>query len=164
MKSGHPLWGNLFRTKDDWVDRAAELCARNPLFEGLTPASIRWLTARMHPRHHAAGEMIFRMGNPGVGAVLILEGEVQIEAGGVELARLGAGDLFGEVSLVSDQPRTANAKAVSDCELVFFLRSDLQEWMDSRPRRASQLLRNLAAMLATRLLEANRRLGETNNP
>ncbi len=164
MTRGHPLWGNLFRGSDDWVERATELCARNPLFTGLTPGAIRWLVARMHPRRHAAGEMIFSMGNPGVGAVLILEGEVRIEAGGVELARLGRGDLFGEVSLVSEQPRTANAVALSDCELVFFLRSDLREWMDSRPRRAAQLLQNLAGMLSVRLLEANRRLGEAGKP
>ncbi len=161
MRRRHPLWHNWFRAGSAWTHRAARLCAANALFEGLPRASIDRLVREMHHRSYSAGETIFAMGHPGAGAVLILEGEVRIEAGGVELAHLGEGDLFGEVALVNEQPRTANAVAVTDCELLFFLRSDLEEWMEHQPRLAGRLAMNLASMLAVRLLEANRRLAES---
>jgi len=153
-----PLWSNLFRGKAEWIKQATELCAENPLFAGLHPNVIRWLVSRMHPRSYKKGETIFDMETPGAGAVLLLAGEVSIMANQVELARLVRGDLFGEVALVSDQPRTAKAVAMENCGLVFFLRSDLHEWMGSRPRQASRLLVNLAEMLAQRLMQANQQL------
>jgi len=124
----------------------------------MSAKAIRWLVSRMHPRSYKKGERIFEMGNPGVGAVLLLSGEISIMADRVELAHLERGDLFGEVALVTDQPRTAEAVALTDCEVLFFLSENLKEWMESRPKQASRLLINLSEMLAQRLLEANRQL------
>ena len=156
--SSNPVWTNLFRNKIDWIKDATELCAKNPLFSGISPHTVRWMVSRMHPRDYEKGETIFDMGKPGVGAVLLLSGEVSIIASKVELARLVRGDLFGEVALVTDLPRTAKAVATEDCRIVFFLRSDLREWMEHRPKQASHLLVNLAEMMAQRLMEANRQL------
>jgi len=156
--SNHPLWQNLFRGDKDWIKNGVELCKDNPLFTDISVSAIRWMVSRMHLRSYAKGESIFSMGNPGAGAVLLLSGEISIMADQVELAHLHDGDLFGEVALVTDQPRTAEAVASTDCEILVFLRSDLKDWMESRPKQASRLLINLAEMLAQRLLEANRQL------
>jgi len=154
----HPLWQKLLRGDKNWVKNGSELCKDNPLFTDISASAIRWMVSRMHLRIYEKGESIFSMGNPGAGAVLLLSGEVSIMADQVELAHLQHGDLFGEVALVTDQPRTAEAIASTDCEVLFFLRSDLKDWMESRPKQASRLLINLAEMLAQRLLEANRQL------
>jgi len=156
--SDHPLWKSLFHGDSDWIRNGTDLCNGNPLFADMPAKAIRWLVPRMHPRSYKKGERIFEMGNPGAGAVLLLAGEISIMANQVELAHLERGDLFGEVALVTGQPRTAEAVALTDCEVLFFLRESLKEWMESRPKQASRLLINLSEMLAQRLLEANRQL------
>jgi len=151
----HPLWSNLFRDHHDWVKKASVICEGSSLFTNIPPHSIHWLVSRMHLRQYLADEVIFRMGDPGAGAVFILSGEVVIRAHDVQLATLRSGDVFGEVALATSMPRTAEAVAVNNSELVFFLRSDLKEWMDTSPKQASVLLVNLANMLAHRLLKSN---------
>lgn len=155
MLPSEAFWMRLFRPKTEWVEDACSLCEKNPLFDRVKHKSIRWLVTRMHPRSYSAGEMIVGMGNAGAGAVLILSGSVSIRVKGVELGRMGRGDLFGEVALVADLPRTAEVTAIDDCELVFFLRSDLQEWLAIMPKEAARLLQNLSMMLAERLMERN---------
>jgi len=150
------FWLRLFRPKVEWVEDACALCEENPLFDKVPRKSIRWLVTRMHPRTYSEGEPIVSMGNSGAGAVLILSGEVSVRVNGIELERMHRGDLFGEVALAADLPRTAEVLAVQDCELVFFLRSDLQEWLAIMPKDASRLLQNLSKMLAQRLMEKNK--------
>jgi len=154
------FWLRRFRPKVEWVEDACALCEKNPLFEKVPLKSIRWLVTRMHPRKYGAGELIFGMGNAGAGAVLILSGEVSIRVDDVELGRMHRGDLFGEVALAVDLPRTAEVTAIEDSELVFFLRSDLQEWLAIMPKEASRLLQNLSRMLAERLMEKNKTISQ----
>lgn len=158
--SNDASWLSLFRAKTDWIEDACELCHRNPMFAGVAPKSIRWLVSRMHRRNYEAGENIFTMGNAGAGAVLILGGRVALSANGISLGEMGRGDLFGEVALVTDLPRTAEVTALEDTELLFFLRSDLQEWLAIMPKEAAKLLQNLASMMANRLMERNQTLAE----
>lgn len=149
------IWLRLFYPKEDWMEDACSLCEQNPLFEQVPHKSVRRLVSLMHRRQYSAGETVVSMGNAGAGAVLILSGEVAVSANDVELERMQRGALFGEVSLVADLPRTATITAVEDCDLLFFLRSDLQEWMAIMPKEAARLLQNLATMLGKRLLEKN---------
>jgi len=150
------IWLRLFRPKVEWVEDACALCEKNPLFDKVPRKSIRWLVTRMHPRSYSEGEPIVGMGNAGAGAVLILSGEASVRINGIELERMHRGDLFGEVALAADLPRTAEVVAVQDSELVFFLRSDLQEWLAIMPKEAARLLQNLSKMLAQRLMEKNK--------
>ena len=149
------VWLRVFRPKADWVEDTCDLCEKNPLFEKVPKKSIRWLVTRMHPRKYKAGESIFSMGNAGAGAVLLLSGVVSVRIGGKEIDRMVRGELFGEVALADDLPRTAEIVALEDCELVFFLRSDLKEWLAIKPRDAARLLQNLSRMLAQRLMAKN---------
>ncbi len=158
--SQHALWHNFFRPKDDWVEETAKICEKNLLFKDITPSVIRWFTAKMHPRSYDAGENIFHAGDEGAGAVLLRSGCVAIRKDGVDLAMLKSGDLFGEVALVEGQTRTADAVAIEACELVFLLRTDLDEWINRHPKYACVLLQNLGTMLAGRLLEANKTISD----
>jgi len=149
------IWLRLFYPSEDWVEDACALCEKNPLFDQVPHKSVRRLVSRMHRRHYSAGETVVSLGNAGAGAVLILSGEVVVRVNDVELERMERGALFGEVSLVADLPRTATVTAVEDCDLLFFLRSDLQEWMSVMPKEAARLFQNLATMLGKRLMEKN---------
>jgi len=157
-KTPNALWHNFFRKPDDWVEETAKMCEENLLFRGITPSVIRWLAAKMHPRQYDAGEIIFHSGDEGAGAILLRSGSIAIRSKGIELATIRPGDMFGEVALVEGQARTADAVAVEPCELVFLLRTDLDEWVQSHPKYACTLLKNLGTMLAGRLLESNKTL------
>ena len=157
---GTSFWGNLFRRRDPWSKQVAQLWAETPLFKYIPKREIALLSRNMHARKYQPGEYIFHTGDQGAGAALLLSGEVEIRAGEVVLATLKEGDFFGEISLVLDERRTADAIAVKDTELVFFLRPELERWMHKAPQHVARLSTNLAHILAKRLLHANQMLAE----
>ncbi|MDQ6993284.1 MAG: cyclic nucleotide-binding domain-containing protein [Mariprofundus sp.] len=151
----HHIWSRPFRKRAEWTEQATDLCLQHCLFEGIPERSVQHIVAHMHPRHYQHDECIFDMAQTGASAILLLSGEVRILADATELTRLHHGDIFGEVAMATSLPRTAQAIAVGECHLVFFLRADLDEWVERRPREASLFLINLATMLAERLMERN---------
>lgn len=154
------LWDNLFRHNDSWDKQVAALWSQTPLFNDIPFHEISRLVRDMVPRTYAPGETIFHRGEPGAGAALIVEGQVEIRTGEVTLTQLNKGDFFGEVALVLDVPRTADAVATADTRLLFFLSAGLDEWLTRRPFYAGRLSKNLANILAQRLIQANAALAE----
>src|SRR5688572_14064782 len=71
---------------------------------------------------HAAGSYLFREGDLGTEMFILQEGQVEIlkAVAGVDeqLAVLEKGDFFGEMSLLEDLPRTASARAVTECKVI----------------------------------------------
>lgn len=157
------LWSNIFRRYDPWHQTVASLWSNTPLFTDISNRELMRLVQAMHPRQYQSGEMIFRANDVGAGAAMIMSGKVAIQTNGVTLAELGPGDFFGEVSLVLDERRTADAIALSRSELVFFLRIDYEEWITRSPHYGAILSRNLAYTLAERLQHANRVIAEHKN-
>ncbi|MCK5336145.1 MAG: cyclic nucleotide-binding domain-containing protein [Gammaproteobacteria bacterium] len=156
----HPLWKNIFRQKDDAITAVCRLWSATPLFSHIPDSYLHRLVKNMHPRFYKKGDTIFTTGDIGAGAVLIKSGEINIKAGEKVLALLQPGDFFGEVALVVDEPRTADAIASTDCELIFFLRPDLEEWVHNTPRQGAQLMANISRIIAGRLRHANDMLAE----
>ncbi|VAW70548.1 hypothetical protein MNBD_GAMMA09-2216 [hydrothermal vent metagenome] len=155
MSLQHPLWQNLFRSKDDRISEVTEMWMATPLFEKISYRECRNLVKTMHPRHYKKGEIAFNSGDIGASIILIRRGGIEIKAADKLLAELSAGDFFGEVALVIDEPRTADAIATEDTELMFFLRSDLDEWIKRSPRSGAQFMLNIATVLAARLRHTN---------
>ena len=65
-----------------------------------------------------SGDIIFESGSPPEYMYVIQEGEVEIIASGKVVETLGPGELFGEMALVDKQPRSATAKARTECKVV----------------------------------------------
>jgi len=136
------------------------MCQENRLFHDIPISVIRWFVSRMHPRHYEEGEVVFHAGDEGAGAVLLRSGTIEIRNKGTLLATLTSGDIFGEVALIDGKVRTADAVVVASSELVFLLQTDLEEWINHRPKHACIFLKNLGNMLAERLMKANRLVTE----
>jgi len=97
-------------------------------------------TGRSHSiseEHYQAGETIFRQGDVGDRVYSLISGEVEVireDGGKVKvLAKLGPGDCFGEMALLSDEPRNAGIRAASNVDTVSIYRRDFQELLHHVP-------------------------------
>ena len=106
------------------------------------------------------GELALRAGDRGETAYFILSGavEVFIERDGrhVTLARLGKGEIFGEMAIIDPGPRSASVRAVEDTICIVTTYDDFTRSMAENPQFATEFLRTLVA----RLREANARIVE----
>ncbi len=101
---------------------------------------------------YRAGESVFFEGDIGEHAYVVDSGEIRIarkRTTGEELtlAHLNRGDLFGELALIDDQPRSASATAASDSELMTLDRATFQEQLQVNPERCRRLFRIFSARM-----------------
>ncbi len=98
------------------------LTATVPLFDHLPPEEQKRLLRKLRFKRYSPGDVIVPEGSRGSGFYLVLVGQVRVtkqtEAGEVELAVLGEGEYFGEMSLIRDQPAMATVRAIQPTELV----------------------------------------------
>lgn len=122
------------------------------LFAGLTPAQLADV-ARVGRRHrYRRGQVVFYQGDPGDALYLILSGQVKVSVTSRQgeeaiLAVLGAGECFGELALLDDQPRSATIETTQPTEAFIFYRPDFYRFLRQAPDVAIALLRVLAARL-----------------
>lgn len=132
-----------------------------PLFAGLTPAETTDLESRMRRREFAPQQTIVREGGPGDAAFLVVSGLVAVRhkdpESGVEflLAELGAGQMFGEMALITGHPRTASVVALEPTVCAVLERADFERALQDHPGVAFALAR----VMAERLDRANRNTG-----
>ena len=91
-----------------------------PMFAGLADTERAQLLAIARPVVFAKGEAIVRQGQPGHSLFVMKRGDASVMLAGTdgEVARLRAGDVFGEMSLLTGEARTATVIAVTDCDLL----------------------------------------------
>lgn len=110
----------------------------------------------MTPDHEtvAQGEILFEEGDPGDQAYLIKEGEVEIvrRVGNAEqvLGRLGRGEIFGEMSLIDNQPRMATARVAADAQLAVITRENIEARLQ-RLAQSDMVMRRLIDVFLTRI-------------
>lgn len=125
-----------------------ELLGGTDLFGLLTPEDRKELAAEAPLRAFGAGEAIVRQGEPGHSAFVVFDGAVRVslDPGNVELAVLDRGDYFGEMSLLTGDPRTANVTAVGDCAAVEITSDVFAEFVLRHPA----LVEHIGAAVADR--------------
>lgn len=105
---------------------------------------------------YRAGDAVFTEGDPGAAAFIIETGRIgiskQIEGEEVELATMGDGELFGEMSIIDGSPRMANARALEDT-VVITLPADVFE---NRLKSTEPFLKTLIQILIDNLRNVHR--------
>lgn len=118
-------------------------------------------------QHVDANRVIFHEGEKGREIYLILSGKVRV-IGNVDLdeqrrikpgfSELSQGELFGELAVFDEEPRSATVVAVSDVELAVVDGDALLKFLDTHPDIGFPIAKELIAMLVLRLRKANKRI------
>jgi ATP-binding cassette subfamily B protein len=131
--------------RDEAAARAVrELLPKIPLFSFLDEKSLPRLIDGVRLVSLAEGEELFHQGDPGDAMYVIVEGAViPIAEGEVrkKLAVLEEGDFFGEIALVTSQPRNATIEALVDTTLLSLDRSLVVSLLEASPKLLKALLR-----------------------
>ena len=154
------LWETLGR----WKQSSSELnriqfLKTVPFFDRLSNRQLKRVSDIMFKRAYDVDELVFEEGQPGAALFLILEGKIAIEirreTSTTRLAVLERGAFFGEMALLDDTPRSANARALEPTRTLALYRNDLDALMHRHARTACQIYRSLASMIGDRLRSTN---------
>jgi CRP-like cAMP-binding protein len=143
----------------DHVDRLRDI----ELFRGLKVEALERIARVATEEHHARGTKIFQHGDAGDKLYLILEGKVRISRdvpgmGEEALAILGPGQLFGEMALLDESPRSADARAHERCRVIAIAKDGFDDLLFMDKDLAYEVLWSMVRMLAGRLRETNNKL------
>ena len=130
------------------------------LFKEIHPDGLGRISAICAEESYGVGSVIFKEGDIGDKLYFILEGKVRIsrEVSGMgeeALAILGAGAAFGEMSLIDDFPRSADARVHERCRLLVLTKSALEDLLFLDKDLAYEILWNFVKILSNRLRETN---------
>jgi CRP/FNR family transcriptional regulator, cyclic AMP receptor protein len=133
------------------VDSLA-LLRSHPIFGALDSAQVERLGSYAHTRKIPGGTTLFVKGDPGTALFAVGAGTIKISVPSVDgreaiFNLLHAGEIFGEIALLDGRPRTADAIAMTDCELIVIERRDFLIFMNSEPNVAMKLIELLCARL-----------------
>jgi len=128
------------------------------LFKDLSARDLGMVDSLLHERRYLADEVIFDEGEEGQGLFVMLSGRVRITRRDVPLPNtlleFGPGSFFGEVALLDQSVRTAQARAVEDTLIVALFRAEFYSLLETHSAIASRISFQLARVLATRLRQA----------
>ena len=128
------------------------------IFARLDDQEIKDLAAQLDTKKYLKGQRLFAVGDPGGSMFLIASGQVEIyivddDGDKIVLNVNGPGEMFGEMSLIDNRPRSAYAKAVEETEVFVAVQEDLINLVRAHPDAALDLL----AIFSTRLRAADER-------
>ena len=135
----------------------SRLMAQSSLFQGLTPSELETVARNLRPRHFGAREVICREGEPGNSLFVIQDGLALVmvsrpDSGDTEaVARLRRGDVVGEMSLITGEPRSATVLAAMPTAVLELGQDDFAAILAQYPA----ILLNLNRILSRRLARTN---------
>ncbi len=111
---------------------ARALIAQVPMFTNLTQTQLDRVARLLRPLFAIPGEHLIHKGDRGDAMYFISSGTVEVDAG--HKVKLGRGDFFGEMALLSGQPRQADVFSLSYCQLLMLRDRDLQVLLRNHPK------------------------------
>lgn len=130
------------------------------LFSSLADHAISQVSAISHEETHRKGDVLFEYGDPGDKLYLILEGQIRVGRtipglGEEALAVLGPGEVFGEMALLDESPRSADATVHSKCRLLAIAKDDFDDLLFRDKALAYEVLWSTVNLLVSRLRATN---------
>jgi CRP/FNR family cyclic AMP-dependent transcriptional regulator len=117
-----------------------------------------WLATSGKARSISAGTVIIQQGVPLDSVFIVLDGQLQVYSGSVEIARLLAGEIVGEISFVDSRPPSASVKTAVDSQVLAVPKAALRAKLQKDLGFASRFYLSMATFLAYRLRLADARL------
>lgn len=122
------------------------------VFRGIDPETFRPLSHRIRHRRMDRGQIVFRRDDEGDALYAVKSGQIKISVSSADgkevvLNLMRAGDIFGEISILDGGPRTADATAMEDTDLLVLHRRDFTNFLEQKPRVAIAMLRVLTERL-----------------
>jgi small-conductance mechanosensitive channel/CRP-like cAMP-binding protein len=128
--------------KESFPNQRDEILAgvrQSHLFDVLTTDEVAHFVDSAKMRSFAPGEAAVRQGDAGSSLFFVLRGEMSVEVDGIEVARLGQGRMFGEMSLLTGEPRKATVRACTEAILAELSKSVIAELMDNNDKLMDRL-------------------------
>ena len=122
----------------------AQLLSQLEFFSAMDRDALEAIAARATEAQFLPRQPIVRQGEMGNGLFVIVEGSAQVTRDGNLVARLGPGDLVGELSVLERAPRAANVVAMEPTRCLAVAAWDLEALIHADPKIAIALLRALA--------------------
>src|SRR5216117_1760416 len=147
--------------KDDQAE-ALSILRGEPLFECLSDEQLDHLIKQARLKIFGRGEPVIEEGSPGDSMFVLLRGEANVlvskNGSTIQVATLSAGDCFGEMSLLTGEPRSATVRADRDCYVMEIAKPTMAEVLQSAP----ECLVQFSELLAQRKMETEGILKEAN--
>ena len=134
-----------------------------PLFREVDGDDIHWINEITREQRVSGGDVIFRENDVGDALYIIVSGTVRVfkgKADQITLHIMQERDVFGEMSILDQEPRSASVEAMENTRLLVIMRDDFQRLLMARPRIAFSLFKTLSG----RVRQMSTRLGEIENP
>jgi CRP/FNR family cyclic AMP-dependent transcriptional regulator len=125
-----------------------DLLKRVPLFGGCSRKELEALAVVADEIDLREGSTLTREGQPGREFFVLIEGEVEVTQAGEEIARLGAGDWFGEIALLTKASRTATVTAGSPVRVLVVTDRAFRQVLETTPSIAVKMLERVGERLA----------------
>lgn len=142
-------------TKQTRLSPRWQQLGRVKLFAGLKPRELKIVSSLLHEREYLKDEVIFDEGEEGQAIYVVLAGKVLIcrqgEPVAGRIAELGEGEFFGDLALLDDAPRVAQARAAEKCRLAVLFRADFMGLLETHAVVASKISLQLARDIGRRL-------------
>ena len=133
------------------IQTEVELLRRIPLFANIDTSRLKLLAFTSERLTFNAGAILFREGDRGDSAYLILEGKVDVSVGSpngdVVVAHLGANNIVGEMALLCEMPRTATITAAEPLDTLKIKKDQFFQLMRDLPQMTLEIMRELAVRL-----------------
>ncbi len=145
------------------MNERVEQLQKISLFEGLKPQALDLIGRIATEEAHTSGTKIFQHGDAGDKLYLILEGRVRIsrEVAGMgeeALAILGPGEIFGEMALLDESPRSADARVHERCRVLAIPKDAFDDLLFLHKDLAYEVLWSFVRMLVGRLRDTTDKL------
>lgn len=122
-----------------------------PLFASLSEADLQNLTSLLRRKQLGKGELLFQQGDEGTALYILAQGRIKISLSrrmdNVTLAILGQGEFLGEMALLDDLPRSADAIALEDSQLYVLNRKDFLSFLSNNGHTVYAILNSLSRRL-----------------